>query len=85
MSRAPKILDAARRDPASIEFNDLKYLVEASGWILKRVSGDHHVFSRPNTPEIINLQPEKRDKKKAKRYQVVQVVDLIEKYAITVN
>ena len=85
MSRAPKILDAARRDPAGVEFNDLRYLVEAAGWVLKRISGDHHVFSRPRTPEIINLQPEKRDKKRAKRYQVLQVLDLIEKYGITVN
>jgi hypothetical protein len=40
------------------------------------------VYSRPGTPEIIDLQP---DKGKAKTYQVRQILDLIEKYGITID
>lgn len=44
---------------------------------VKRIKGDHHVFSRPGVEEIINLQPVQS---KAKAYQVRQVRTIMLKY-----
>jgi len=39
----------------------------------ERIKGDHHVFSRVNLTDIVNLQPTGT---KAKAYQVKQIRDL---------
>jgi hypothetical protein len=44
-----------------------------------RVRGDHHIFTRENVEEIINLQPVGS---KAKRYQVRQVREIIQTYGL---
>ena len=82
MSPAAKILEAAKANNASVAFADLKKLVVAAGWVLKRSKGSHHIFSRRGTVEIINLQS---DGPKAKAYQVDQVLALIEKYSIVIS
>jgi hypothetical protein len=82
MSRAAKLLVAARANPAGLSFTDLQRLAEAAGFSLARISGDHHLYSRPGVAEIINLQPKKG---KAKPYQVRQVLDLIDKYGIAIT
>lgn len=45
----------------------------------ERIRGDHHIFSRNDVEEIINLQPAGN---KSKPYQVKQVRNLILKYKI---
>lgn len=45
----------------------------------ERIKGDHHIFTRTDVEEIINLQPKKG---KGKPYQVKQVRDIILKYQI---
>jgi hypothetical protein len=40
----------------------------------ERTRGSHHIFSRPDIPEILNLQPKGAS---AKAYQVKQVRNLI--------
>lgn len=82
MSKAPKVLETAKANPAGLAFSELQKLAEAAGFSLVRVKGDHHVYSRPGTVEIINLQP---NKGKAKPYQVRQVLGLIEKYLIEIK
>jgi hypothetical protein len=85
MSRAPKILESARTNPAGVAFSDLQYLVEKAGFVLKRTRGDHHVYSKAGVKEIVDLQPSKGNKKDAKAYQVRQVLELIEAYGIEVE
>jgi hypothetical protein len=43
----------------------------------ERIRGSHHIFSRHDIPEILNLQPKGT---KAKRYQVKQVRGILVKY-----
>lgn len=62
----------------NISFVDLYNLLVDMGFSV-RVRGDHHIFSRPDVAEIINLQP---DGNKAKPYQVRQVRGLILKYKL---
>jgi predicted RNA binding protein YcfA (HicA-like mRNA interferase family) len=63
---------------ASIDLGDLCGLLEAIGFT-KRVRGDHHIFTRDDVEEILNLQPKRG---KAKPYQVRQVRALILRYKL---
>jgi len=82
MTRAAKAIEAAKQNPKGLSFAQLRSIVEAAGFTLKRVSGSHHVYSRPGIAEIINIQPAGKD---AKPYQVRQVLELIERYKLTVQ
>jgi predicted RNA binding protein YcfA (HicA-like mRNA interferase family) len=63
---------------ADISFLELCQLLKRLGFN-ERVKGDHHIFTKSNVAEIINLQPKKN---KAKAYQVKQVRNLILKYRL---
>ncbi len=62
----------------SVRFDELCRVVRALGFD-ERIRGSHHIFTKENIDEIINLQP-KRDL--AKPYQVRQVRQLIHKYRL---
>ena len=40
---------------------DIKRRLEQDGWILERVSGSHHVFKHPHSPQTIVLPHPKKD------------------------
>jgi hypothetical protein len=48
----------------------------------ERIKGDHHIFTKDNVEEILNLQPKNG---KGKPYQVKQVRDVILKYHIRIG
>ena len=64
----------------NISFDELCGLLTHLGFTV-RVRGSHHVFSKPNVVEQINLQ---RDGGSAKPYQVKQVRNVIVKYKLEV-
>lgn len=61
---------------ANLSFAELCRLLDRLGFDM-RVRGDHHVFTRHDVAEIINLQPKGAQ---AKPYQVKQVRNLILRY-----
>ena len=63
---------------ANIRFEELCHLLKAKGFRM-RVSGSHHIFTRPGVLERINLQ---RDNSKAKPYQVRQVRRILAHYKL---
>jgi hypothetical protein len=63
---------------ANIRFDDLRSLLSALGFA-ERIRGDHHIFSRLDAVEILNLQPRGS---MAKPYQVKQVRALIVRYKL---
>ena len=63
----------------NIRFEELKKVITDFGFGC-RIKGDHHIFSKEDVAEIINLQPRKDGK--AKPYQVKQVRNLILKYKL---
>lgn len=72
-----KIVAAMRRAPANVKYIDLyKVCVQYFGEP-RRTSGSHAVFKTPwpGNPRV-NIQA---DKKMAKRYQVLQVLDAIDR------
>jgi HicA toxin of bacterial toxin-antitoxin, len=69
----------ARGDVANVAFADMRRLVEAFGFELRRTSGSHHVFVHPDVPELVNLQDVRGQ---AKPYQARQFLRLVERYAL---
>jgi predicted RNA binding protein YcfA (HicA-like mRNA interferase family) len=61
---------------ANIEFAQLCKLIKRLGFT-ERIRGDHHIFTRSNIDEIINIQP---IGSKAKAYQVKQIRNIILEY-----
>ena len=74
-----KILDKmlSGTNDSNIRFHDLRNLLLKYGFS-ERIQGSHHIFTKENVVEIINLQPLKDGK--AKPYQVKQVRNLFLKY-----
>ncbi|MDW7711335.1 MAG: type II toxin-antitoxin system HicA family toxin [Deferrisomatales bacterium] len=70
-----------RRGDANVPFASLCRLLLRLGFD-ERVKGDHHIFTRPDLTEILNLQP---GGTVAKPYQVKQVRDLILRYGLTLG
>ena len=80
MSRTKKVLTdvLSGTADASIKFRGLRGLLKALGFV-ERIHGDHHVFTREDVMEIVNLQPHGS---RAKPYQVKQVRELVLKYRL---
>lgn len=62
----------------NIAFSDLRSLLLRLGFD-ERIRGDHHIFTKEDVEEILNLQPKAS---KAKPYQVKQVRNVILKYKL---
>jgi hypothetical protein len=63
---------------ANIRFSDLRTLLLRLGFV-ERIRGDHHIFTRDNIAEILNLQPLGS---LAKPYQVKQVRRVLVRYKL---
>jgi hypothetical protein len=80
MTRREKILERILRGTSDrdIDFQDLCGLLRRLSFD-ERIRGSHHIFTRDEIEEILNLQPKGG---KAKSYQVKQVRDMILKYKL---
>ena len=74
-----KVLEKVLGGSRNVRFADMQRLVEAFGFTLARVSGSHHIFTRPDVPELVNLQEVGGQ---AKPYQIRQFLKLVEEYSI---
>ena len=77
MTALSKILDQLRREPANIQFNDLRKVCESYFGKPRQAGTSHAIFKTPwaGDPRI-NIQDQKG---KAKAYQVRQVLLAIDK------
>jgi predicted RNA binding protein YcfA (HicA-like mRNA interferase family) len=80
MRRRDKLLERILRGTSdtNIPFDGMCQLLQRLGFHM-RVRGDHHIFTKENVEEILNLQPKEG---KAKPYQVKQVRAVILKYKL---
>lgn len=78
--RVEKILEKLLRgeSDANLRFSELCQLLQVKGFRM-RVSGSHHIFTRPGVMERINLQ---REGSKAKPYQAKQVRKILAQYKL---
>ena len=72
-----KILQKILAGSKNIRFSDMVNLVQGFGFNLSRTDGSHHIFVRPDIPELVNLQ---NFKGQAKPYQIRQFLKLVEKH-----
>ena len=72
-----KLLKKIISGSKNIRFSDMVNLVRGFGFKLSRTEGSHHIFSRPDIPELVNLQ---NVKGQAKPYQIRQFLKLVEKH-----
>ena len=80
MPSRDKVLEKILRgtSDANIPFADLCQLLIALGFD-QRIRGGHHIFTKEDVAEIMNLQPKGSQ---AKPYQVKQVRNIIIKYRL---
>ena len=80
MSRHEKLLERilSGASDANISFTGMRQMLHKLNFD-ERIKGDHHIFTKENIDEIINLQPKGA---KAKPYQVKQVRKIILKYKL---
>ncbi len=64
----------ARGEWSNVRFADVRRLVEAFGFQLRRVSGSHHIFAHAEVDELVNLQ---QVRGQAKPYGIRQFLRLI--------
>ena len=72
-----KVLQRILAGSKNIRFADMVNLVEGFGFTLSRTDGSHHIFTRPEIPELVNLQ---NLKGQVKPYQMKQFLKLVEKH-----
>jgi hypothetical protein len=63
---------------ADIPFDGMCHLLERIGFDC-RIRGDHHIFTKKDVEEILNLQPKGS---KSKVYQVKQVREVLLRYRL---
>jgi len=82
MGKFDKLLNKilSGRSDSNIAFSELMQLLQRLQFDL-RIRGDHHIFTRQDIIEILNLQPVGS---MAKPYQVKQVRQIIVKYQLGV-
>ena len=66
----------------NVGFAEFCRLVEAFGFKLRRVSGSHYIYSHPEVPRPLSLQPRQRE---AKPYQISQFVEIVEEHGLTME
>lgn len=73
-----RLLKKAQESRNNIKLKELKLLAEHHGFVYDTTTGDHAQYKRKDDPYgFINLQPDKKNRKMAKGYQVKQLVDFI--------
>lgn len=66
----------------SVSFRDFERLLAAFGFEHSRTTGSHRQYTHPKIPRAFPVQPEKKD---AKRYQVRELLELIEAYGLYIE
>lgn len=84
MSTAEKLFQSVMygTQDRNIKFKDLQKLLLNLGFQQKENNGDHFLYNYPGIKELINIQPDKKDRSKAKSYQVRQIRNFIDLHGI---
>jgi predicted RNA binding protein YcfA (HicA-like mRNA interferase family) len=83
MAKAAKLyaqlLQSANR---SVAYRDFEKLVVEFGFEFDRMNGSHAIYKHPLVPRPFPIQREGKD---AKRYQVRDLLELVEQYGLTLS
>ncbi len=81
MPNCRKLLDRAKASPANLRFAEARQLAECFGWQFARQKGDHVVYKRAGSLQLMNFQ---NVKGKAKSYQVRQLLTAIDELGLEI-
>jgi hypothetical protein len=82
-SRREQLWDRlAEGDLRNVGFVEFRRLIESFGFRLRRVSGSHHIYTHPQVPRPLSLQPRNRE---AKPYQISQFLDMVREFGLTIE
>ena len=73
------LLENSNRDVA---FRDFLALIVALGFVHSRTKGSHQSFVHKKCPKLLVVQPKGKD---AKRYQVRELLEMIEEYGLALD
>jgi hypothetical protein len=77
VSKSAKLIEAIRRNPKDVRFDDACKVAEWLGFTAKGGAGSHNAFARPGEPMQLNFQ---NCRGKITAYQARQLIDMIEIY-----
>jgi predicted RNA binding protein YcfA (HicA-like mRNA interferase family) len=78
MTKIEKLLQKALNSPTNLSFNELCKLAEYHGFAFARQSGSHRIYVHEKNGDLMNFQPDKHDKGKAKIKQIDQLIRYLE-------
>jgi predicted RNA binding protein YcfA (HicA-like mRNA interferase family) len=73
-----KLYKKLKKSPINAAYNEICQLAQEAGFVFRKQSGSHKIYKHPIYRRIMNFQPDKSDKSKAKKYQVSQLIDFID-------
>jgi len=80
MDKKNKLFKKAKESPENFTFKELYSLAEYVGFKFRNQTGSHKIYKHSNHKILLNFQPDKRDKSKAKKYQIKQLIKIIEDF-----
>jgi predicted RNA binding protein YcfA (HicA-like mRNA interferase family) len=80
MGTTDKLIQKARSSPKNLTFDELCLLAERVGFVFRNQTGSHKIYKHPLHGKIMNFQPDKRNKGKAKITQINQILDYIDEF-----
>jgi predicted RNA binding protein YcfA (HicA-like mRNA interferase family) len=69
-------------DLGNVAFDEFRWLIEAFGFELRRISGSHHIYRHPRVPRPLSLQSRGRE---AKPYQIKQFLETVAEFGLTME
>ncbi len=85
MSKTDKLIKKAKTSPTNFTFNEICLLATRVGFVLRNQTGSHKIYKHPIYEKMMNFQPDKQDKSKAKRKQIDQLLEFIDEFILTEN
>lgn len=83
MASVAKLYAALLANPGLIiAFRDFERLLSAFGFSCSRTRGSHRQYTHPAVPRPFPVQPKGKD---AKRYQVRELLELVERYRLQIG
>jgi predicted RNA binding protein YcfA (HicA-like mRNA interferase family) len=69
MPKRKRLIDSVLNGAGDVTFRDFDAVARQFGFRLDSISGSHHIYTHPNVPRPLNIQP---IGKHVKRYQLRQ-------------
>lgn len=73
MSKREKLRERLKNNPKNATFSDIRNLLEQEGFVLDRITGSHHIFTKDEITFVIPVH-----NNKVKTIYVKRVIELIE-------